>query len=290
MALVLPSPAKINWYLHITGKRSDGYHNLQTCFQFIDLQDTFTFEALKTPDIQITGMDIPLENNLIFKACKVMQSFAPNKGVAIKVSKQIPMGGGLGGGSSNAATTLVALNQLWNIHLPQDKLIEIGAKLGADVPVFIFGRGCVAQGIGEQMFALDMPSRWLLLIIPDCQISTKILFNHPELTRNSPSFRIETLEAPVSVNLRPQGFKNDFEPLVRKLYTPVAQAMDWLEAYSSANLSGSGSCVFAAFEDEQSARKVAEKLPKTMKGLVVKSLNTSPLFDRAKKSVIIETK
>ncbi len=282
MTLKLPSPAKINWFLHINGQRPDGYHDLQTCFQFLDLCDELTFKKTLTPSITIAGMDhVPLHDNLIYKAALALKPFAPDQGIEISINKKIPMGGGLGGGSSNAATTLVALNRLWALNLSQSQLLELALPLGADVPVFIHGHGCIAEGVGEKVNSIDMPNRWLLLVIPDCQVSTKKLFMHPELTRATPRCRIDTLEALDSINLRPKGFKNDFEPLVRKLYTPVARAMDWLESLGSANLTGTGSCVFAPFANEQEARMMANQLPDTMRGIVVQSLNHSPLCSAA---------
>lgn len=279
--LSLPSPAKINWFLHINRKREDGYHDLETCFQFLSLCDQMHFERLDTSEIVIEGMpDVPLEKNLIYRAATAMMSFG-SFGIKISIDKTIPMGGGLGGGSSNAATTLVAINKLCNFGLTTEQLMEIARPLGADVPVFIHGQGCFAQGIGDHCHSLDLPNRWLLLLIPDCQVSTQKLFQHPELTTNTPPCKIGTLNAPMELSLRPQGFKNDFEPLVRKLYNPVAEALDWLGQYSTAHLSGTGCCVFAPFANEQEARTTANKLPSTMRGLVVQSLNHSPLWSAA---------
>lgn len=282
MTLKLPSPAKINWFLHIVGQRPDGYHELETCFQFLDLCDELTFNKTSSTSISIIGMNhVALQDNLIYKAALALKPFAPAQGIDISINKRIPLGGGLGGGSSNAATTLFALNQLWDLNLTQTQLLELALPLGADVPVFIHGRGCFAQGIGEKLNSIDMPSRWLLLVIPDCQVSTKKLFMHPQLTRTTPRCKMDTLKALDSINLRPRGFKNDFEPLVRKLYTPVARAMNWLEGLGSANLTGTGSCVFAPFANEQEARTAASQLPSTMRGLVVKTLNRSPLCSAA---------
>ena len=275
----IPSPAKINWFLHLHDKRPDNYHELTTYFQFISLCDEMTFKVSDNAQIDVEGLDIPLEQNLIYKAAKALQRYAPNQGAHIKLTKNIPMGGGLGGGSSNAATTLIVLNQLWDLNLSSEQLQKEGVALGADVPVFVLGQAAFAQGIGEILTPHCAQEHWLLVVQPDCQISTQKLFSHSQLTRGLPQCRIDTLNFVNGLGLIEPQFRNVFEPLAITLYTAVADAMKWLNQFSQARLSGTGSCIYASFESEQAAQSVAEKMPNTMNGWVVKSLNHSPAHE-----------
>ena len=283
------SPAKLNLFLHITGRRPDGYHNLQTLFQFIDYCDTLTFaDTDETGPVQL-AQDIPgvsTEQNLIFRAASLLKETTQCPlGATIGINKVLPMGGGIGGGSSNAATTLVALNKLWQTHLPKEQLASLGLKLGADVPVFIQGRAAMAEGVGEKLTPIDMDEPWYLLGIPDCHVETAALFKDKYLTRNS---NLITIRAA----LEGQG-RNDFEPVARRLFPAIDEAMRRFNAYGTAKLTGTGACVFCAFKDKQSAELAKLSLDNDecihpFKSIVVKGRNLSPLYqdlDTAKDSV-----
>jgi 4-diphosphocytidyl-2-C-methyl-D-erythritol kinase len=267
MAVVI-SPAKLNLFLHITGRRPDGYHTLQTVFQLLDYGDELEFTPREDGQIVLTGMDeIVPEQNLIIRAARALINWMPAcAGMAIHITKRIPMGGGLGGGSSNAAVTLVMLNHLWNLGLTTAKLAEIGLSLGADVPVFIHGHSAWAEGIGERLQPVDLPERWYVVITPSCHVSTPKIFSHPELTRATPAITIDDF-------LRGYG-QNDCEPLVRRLYPEVAQALDWLNQFAPAKLTGTGSSVFAAFDSEQAGRDVIAQLPSSWQGFAARGINT----------------
>ncbi|MEY4933043.1 MAG: hypothetical protein RLZZ403_1363 [Pseudomonadota bacterium] len=270
-----PSPAKLNLCLHVVGRRADGYHLLQTAFQFIDLADEIDFSD--RPDGVIERVDgpaeIPAEHDLTVRAARLLaQRTGCARGVAITVRKHIPIQGGLGGGSSNAATVLVALNERWGLHLPEDELAQIGLALGADVPVFVRGRAAWAEGIGEQLTPVEFPEGAYLVIRPDAAVSTAEVFQAAELTRNSPLTTIRGfLEG---------GGHNDCTPVVRKRYPQVAEALDWLQDFADARLTGTGSCVFASFPDEAAAQRVLARMPGRWRGFVVRGINRSPLLDR----------
>jgi len=280
MQITLPSPAKLNLFLHITGQLPNGYHTLQTVFQFIDLNDQLTFcttnETSNSGEIIIEGapQEISLEENLIYKAAIALKdatqlSSNPIKlGAKISIEKSIPMGGGLGGGSSNAATTLLALNQLWNTNLSLDELAIIGLKLGADVPVFIQGTAAWAEGVGEELTPLQLEEPWFLVVHPGCHVPTARIFSHEELTRNAPPIRI--------AHFLEQGGRNDCEPIVKKLYPEVDKALNWLHNYAPAKLTGTGACIFAAFSNEANAKQAKDSLPEKFQAFVAKGLNRSP--------------
>ena len=278
-SLTLPAPAKINLFLHIIGRRDDGYHLLQTVFQLLDYCDELKFTSNNTGQITLSPdiADLPTKQNLIWKAAYRIQAHQnPNKledkslmGVHIHVNKRIPMGGGLGGGSSNAATTLVGLNKLWDLQLSTHELAEIGVELGADVPVFIAGQSAWAEGIGENLTPVELPSQWYLVITPNCHVSTAKIFQNKELTRNTSPIRIAAFLA--------GGGQNDCEPLVRKLYSEVDNALIWLNQHGEARLTGTGACVFASFRAEEDAKLALKALPKGLKGFVARGLNQSPL-------------
>jgi 4-diphosphocytidyl-2-C-methyl-D-erythritol kinase len=270
-----PAPAKLNLFLHITGRRADGYHNLQTVFQFLDLCDFISFQVREDGLIrrvsELAGVD-PAQDLVVRAARRLQETAGASLGVDITVDKRLPMGAGLGGGSSDAATTLVALNRLWGLGLPESTLAELGVKLGADVPIFIHGRAAWAEGVGEHLTSLSPDEPWYLVIWPDCHVSTAELFADPQLTRNTPPIRIADF-------LSGQG-RNDFEPVARVHYPKVKAALDWLAERGEARLTGTGSCVFASFTQEQEARGHLASLPAPWHGYVARGLNRSPLLDR----------
>ena len=271
-----PAPAKLNLFLHITGRRPDGYHLLQTVFQFIDYCDMLSFDVRDDGIIrrinEVKG--IAPEADLVIRAARLLQqTTGTTRGVGIHVEKHIPLGGGLGGGSSDAATTLVALNRLWNTSLAQPELIKLGLQLGADVPVFIAGQAAWAEGVGEKLTPLILPEPWYLVIAPPCHVVTAAVFSNPELTRDCRPIRIENFLSGQGVNV--------CEPVVCKQYPPVAHALEWLAQFAMARMSGTGACVFASFSDRDDADHVFEQLPAGWVGFIAKGLNRSPLFDGA---------
>ncbi len=272
-----PAPAKLNLFLHVIGRRSDGYHNLQTVFQFLDYCDYLTFDVTTTPAIcRVNAVPGVAENDdLVCRAALLLQQSAGvNRGVRIGVDKRLPMGGGLGGGSSDAATTLVALNRLWGLELPHDKLAELGLRLGADVPVFVRGQSAWAEGIGEHLTPLpDMATPWYLVVKPDCSVSTAEIFRASELTRDTVPIRIRDF-------LAGHEGHNDCTPVVRARYPAVARALDWLGQYGVSRLTGTGACVFATFASANAAAAALSKLPSPWQGFVAKGLNRSPLCER----------
>lgn len=272
--LWLTSPAKINLFLHIVGQRADGYHLLETAFQFIDLCDEIGFELREDGKIQLTAEDLnfPAEENLIVKAAKLLQDDTGCRlGADIFLKKRIPIGAGLGGGSSNAATTLLALDKLWQTNLTQNELLQLGLRLGADVPIFIYGKSAFAQGIGEIFQPISPTEDWILLLIPPCHVETRKIFSDSQLTRNTPAIKIrECFE---------NGGHNDCEPIARKYFPDIANTLDLLRQYSDARMTGTGSGVFATFNSKEAAIEVAEKMPALLNAIIVKRLNTSPLFN-----------
>ena len=268
------SPAKINLFLHITGQREDGYHELQTAFQFLDYSDSLSFDVLTEPSIQLTTpiAGVPHDDNLIIRAAKALQSHSlTTQGASISLDKNLPMGGGLGGGSSNAATTLVALNSLWQCNLSREQLAEIGLTLGADVPVFIHGHAAWAEGVGDILTDISPDEPWYIVIIPDCHVSTAQVFTHPQLTRDCKSMTMAGF-------LSGEG-RNVCEDVVVKHYSPVAKALDWLTCKNvKPRMTGTGSCVFAAVDDQASAQQLVDDLPSDWQGFVTKGCNISPLY------------
>ncbi len=271
-----PAPAKLNLFLHVLGRRPDGYHELQTAFQFVDLCDELSFQPRDDGRIvRAEGpAEIPASDDLSVRAAERLQahSGAKGSGVTIRLRKRIPQQGGLGGGSSDAATVLVALNELWKLGLGGGELAQIGLELGADVPVFVQGHAAWAQGVGERLQPIDPPETTYLVIRPGCAVSTAEVFQAPELTRNSPAITIRAfLKA---------GGRNDCEPLVRSRFPEVARALDWLGRFAPARLTGTGSCIFAPFATVEQARAVAVQVPARWQGFVVQGRNRSPLLDR----------
>ena len=268
------APAKLNLFLHILGRRSDGYHQLQTLFQLLDKGDTLQFESLSGGELQLevssntTGHRLPVENNLILKAARLLRTHAgtPTLGARICVDKHIPMGGGLGGGSSNAATTLIALNRYWQLNLSQTELKALGLQLGADVPLFIDGKSAWGEGVGEKLQAVTLPPRWFLVATPDCTVSTAEIFNHENLTRNSPAIKMADFLA--------GGARNDCESITCDLYPEVEQALTWLTQFGQARMTGTGASVFADFTAETKANAALSQLPARWQGFVARGLNS----------------
>lgn len=274
MSLSWPAPGKLNLALHITGRRDDGYHLLQTIFQFVDHHDLLDFRVREDGAILRCSdwEGVMAEDDIAVRAAKLMQQECSCRlGVDINLQKKLPIGGGLGGGSSDAATTLVALNYLWGIHLPVRRLLSLGLELGADVPFFILGRAAYAEGIGERLTPIASEQLWYLIIQPDCQVSTAEIFRAPSLIRNTPAINIPDLLLQAD---------NNCQPVVRKLYPQVAKAIDWLNQFGHARITGTGCCVFAGFYQQQQAEFIYESLPRYWKGFVAKGLNYSPLLAR----------
>lgn len=270
--LTLPAPAKLNLMLHITGRREDGYHNLQTVFQLLDRGDQLSFTARDDSRMTLTPAieGVPFDDNLIIRAAKLLQKASGcHTGIDIHLDKKLPMGGGIGGGSSNAATTLVGLNHLWRCGLNIDELAELGRQLGADVPVFVRGHSAWAEGVGEHLQPLQLPESWFLVLTPDCHVSTAEIFCHKRLTRDTPIIKVAAFFEGDS--------QNDCQPLVRDLYPEVDFALTWLSQYGNSRMTGTGASVFAAFDSEASAQAVLEKIPNELSGFVAKGVNISPL-------------
>jgi 4-diphosphocytidyl-2-C-methyl-D-erythritol kinase len=273
-----PAPAKLNLFLHILGRRADGYHELQTCFQFVDLCDDISIRVRSDGAIRrgAGAAGVAPESDLCVRAAQALKAAAGcGLGADISVIKRIPMGAGLGGGSSDAATCLVALNRLWGLGWSTAKLAELGLKLGADVPVFVHGRAAWAEGVGERLTPLfppiAPPEHNYLIIKPNTFVSTKDVFQDPELTRNSPPITIHGFLA--------SGGRNDCLAVVRRRYPEVARAIDWLSLFGSARLTGTGACVFMACEPTQ-AREIVGKLPPAFEAFLARGLNDSPLLER----------
>ena len=275
---VWPAPAKLNLFLHIVGRRPDGYHELQTCFQFVDLCDEITIEVRADGQIRRT-LDIPglpQDADLCIRAARALKEASGSPlGADISLLKRIPIGGGMGGGSSDAATCLVALNRLWGIHWPTPKLAALSLKLGADVPVFVQGRVSWAEGVGERLTPLypprAPPEPIYLILKPNVFVSTAEVFQDPELTRNS---------APITIHgFLASGGRNDCLGVVRRRYPEVAHALDWLSLFGSARLTGTGACVFLACETMDLGREIMRKMPPEFEGFLARGLNDSPLLE-----------
>ncbi|TQQ42128.1 4-(cytidine 5'-diphospho)-2-C-methyl-D-erythritol kinase [Vibrio cholerae] len=269
---VWPSPAKLNLFLYITGRRANGYHDLQTLFQFLDHGDELTITANSSGNITLSPAlaDVALEDNLIYKAAMALKNAAQSPlGADIQLHKVLPMGGGIGGGSSNAATTLVALNYLWQTGLSDDQLAEIGLALGADVPVFTRGFAAFAEGVGEELFAVEPEEKWYLVVRPAVSIATKDIFTHPQLMRNTPKRDLASLLT--------TPYENDCEKIVRSLYPEVDKQLSWLLQYAPSRLTGTGSCVFAEFSSRKDAQAVFAQLSDNVLAFVAQGRNVSPL-------------
>ncbi len=271
--LEIPAPAKLNLMLHITGRRDDGYHRLETVFQFIDFADRLVIGARGDGVIRRAGENPVAEtDDLVLRAARLLaERTGVGHGAEIRVDKQIPIGGGLGGGSSDAASCLLALNRLWELELSLDTLAEIGLELGADVPVFVRGEAAWASGIGEVLEAVDLPCPWYLVINPGIVVSTARVFAARELTRNCDPSTIRAFLQGAGVNV--------CEPVVREMYPETGSALDWLGEHGNARLSGTGGCVFAAFDSQAQAEAVKYRVPQRWQAIVARGLNRSPAHD-----------
>lgn len=269
----VPSPAKLNLFLHITGRRADGYHELQTIFQLIDLYDWMEFQQTDHAQITIDGLsNVDLEQNLIYKATQILKPYAKKQtGLKINIEKNIPMGAGLGGGSSNAATTLLIVNQLWQCGLNIEQLAELGLKLGADVPIFIHGKNAWAEGVGEHLTFIDLAQKQYIVLKPDCFISTQLLFSQKTLTRDTKPTKF------CAYQQNSFNFRNNFEPIAQKLYPEVNEAMQYLDQFGKAKLTGTGACVFVEVTSDMNVEDILNHSP--CKSYLVNSLKQSPLID-----------
>jgi 4-diphosphocytidyl-2-C-methyl-D-erythritol kinase len=272
-----PAPAKLNLFLHVTGRRADGYHELQTLFQLIDLCDELILSVRTDGVIERSAgpEGVAPEADLAVRAARALKAATGTPlGASIQLRKRIPLGGGLGGGSSDAATVLLALNELWRCALPLAQLEALGLPLGADVPVFIRGSSAWAEGIGERLTPVTLADAWYVIVHPAVAVSTARVFQSAELTRNSPLITIRAFFE--------SGGRNDCEPAVRALFPEVAEAMQWLGRYAPARLTGTGSCVFAACASAIEAERLAARVPDRWRSYVARGLNTSPLQERLK--------
>lgn len=292
MSHAYPAPAKLNLFLHVVGRRADGYHLLQSVFRLIDRADTVHLEL--RDDGRVVREDdlpgVPEDRDLSVRAARLLQAHAPaGAGVSIRLDKALPMGGGLGGGSSDAATVLLALNRLWQVNLPRETLQKLALQLGADVPVFVFGQTAFAEGVGEILRPASAPPAWYVVLTPPVQVPTAAIFAAPELTRNTPALKMAPFSAGMghtalhglqSVERRsPLAGHNDLQPVVVSRYPEVARHLEWLAQFGEARMTGSGACVFAAFGTEEAAQGVLRQLPETMQGFVAQGLDRHPLYD-----------
>jgi 4-diphosphocytidyl-2-C-methyl-D-erythritol kinase len=280
-----PAPAKLNLFLHVTGRRPDGYHELQTLFQLIDLNDMVSIRVTEDGRIERPAgpAGVDPDSDLTVRAAKALQAATDCRaGASIRIVKRIPMGGGLGGGSSDAATVLLALNHLWRCGLPIDELARLGLPLGADVPVFVRGSSAWAEGVGEQLVPVELPERWYVVIHPGVAVPTRDVFQSPELTRNTPVITIRAFFGLEGSS----GSRNDCEPVVRARYPEVADALSWLGNFAPARLTGTGSCIFAAFGSAIDAERVAARTPDRWRAFVARGLNVSPVHARLQAAAV----
>ena len=273
--LILPAPAKLNLFLHILGRRPDGYHELQTLFQFLDHGDDLGFRRREDGQIRLHTEvpGVPHDSNLIVRAARRLQEQSGTRlGADIWLDKRLPMGGGIGGGSSDAATTLVGLNHLWGLEWSEDRLAELGLALGADVPVFVRGRAAFAEGVGEKLTPVSPPEPWYLVVAPQVSVSTAEIFTDPELTRDTPAITVRSLPE--------GGGHNDCQPVVEKRYEEVRNALILLNKFVQAKMTGTGSCVFGSFPGRDEADRVSRQLPATLPSFIARGCNRSPLHRR----------
>lgn len=275
-----PAPAKLNLFLHVVGRRADGYHLLQTLFRFLDVGDVLEIAPRADGRIQLHAPlpGVPEETDLCWRAASLLRQHTGCRlGADIRLDKRLPMGGGLGGGSSDAATVLLALNRLWGLELPRQALQELGLRLGADVPVFVFGRSAFAEGVGEVLTPWNPAPASYVVLAPDVHVSTPAIFAHPALTRNTPSVTISAL----SEGVWNHGLHNDLEPVACALYPEVAESLAWLKTKGNARMTGSGACVFAEFSDRPTAEEVFSSRPGHLKGFVADGVDRHPLYEWA---------
>ncbi|MGQ0748961.1 MAG: 4-(cytidine 5'-diphospho)-2-C-methyl-D-erythritol kinase [Betaproteobacteria bacterium] len=271
-----PAPGKLNLMLRVVGRRADGYHLLQTVIRFIDFGDTVRLRVRADGGVKrvndVPGVDP--DTDLTVRAARLLREATGHReGVEVALEKRLPLGGGLGGGSSDAATALLALNRLWHLDLPRARLMALALALGADVPVFVFGDNALAEGIGEVVSPIRVPAAWYVVLTPPVTVSTAAVFAAPELKRDSKTIRIQSFSIDLAVN--------DLEPLVCQAYPEVARHLQWLRQFGPAMMTGSGACVYAAYAAEDQARTVFARLPDSMKGFVARGLEHHPLRDTA---------
>lgn len=274
MQAMYSAPAKLNLFLHVVGRRPDGYHLLQTVFRFVDFGDSLSFAVRDDGVIRrvnpLPGLDP--EQDLCVRAARLLQQETGcRQGVDITLEKRLPMGGGLGGGSSDAATTLLALNRLWNLNLGRQALQEMGLRLGADVPVFVFGQSAFAEGVGEELQPVALPPAWYVVLVPPVSVPTAEIFASRELTRDTKPIKMLDFSTGCG--------HNDLEPVVCGKYPQVAECLAWLKAFGDARMTGSGACVFAGFSNEEEAHRVFSQKPAQFSGFVAKGLDRHPLHD-----------
>lgn len=304
----VPAPAKLNLFLHVLGRRPDGYHELESLFQFIDWNDYLSF-SVRDDGVVSRANAVPgvaQEADLCVRAARLLQAESgTDQGVEVRVEKNLPMGAGLGGGSSDAATTLLVLNRLWHLDWPRDRLQQLALRLGADVPVFVLGQNAFAQGVGEQLSPVDLPQVWYLVLVPAVHVSTAAIFSHPELTRNSKSIKMldfpdtaifsrqrsdKDVEIGAEIDAERTAFvglvewlqrntRNDLQSVVCQQHPQVEQAISWVGRHASARMTGSGAGVFAMFARKHEAKDVLARLPEGIEGAVVQGLARHPLCD-----------
>ena len=288
----LPAPAKLNLFLHVVGRRRDGYHELQTAFQFIDLEDRVRLERRADGRLRRTTSmpGVAEANDLVIRAARLLHDVSGvGLGADIGVEKRIPLGGGLGGGSSDAASTLVGLNRLWNLGMDTARLAALGLELGADVPVFVHGLAAWAEGVGERLAPLTLEQPCYVLILLPCAVSTADVFHAPALTRNTPRIRMnsllrggcETSKSPVRIERLLTATRNDCEPVVREMHPEVGASLDWLSRHARGRMTGTGATVFAPVDTRERAMEVASAVPEPWRGMVARGLNRSPLLEHA---------
>lgn len=273
MSFSLPAPAKLNLFLHITGRRSDGYHTLQTVFALLDYGDTLHFASAEQLSLSAPA-ELGGDDNLILRAARALQKASNSQqGAAIHLDKRLPAGGGVGGGSSDAATALLGLNHLWQLNYSIDQLADIGLSLGADVPVFVRGQSAWADGIGEQLTALELPEKPYLVIHPGISVLTAAIFSDPQLTRHTPESRVAAFLGSAA----DKQFRNDCEPVATRLFPEIGTALEWLRKETgNAQMTGTGACVFANIANRQQGEELLHRLPAQWQGFVTRSVNTSP--------------
>lgn len=269
-----PAPAKLNLFLHVVGRRPDGYHLLQTLFRLLDYGDSLGIAPRRDGAIRLANPlpGVPEESDLCYRAARLLREHTGCRlGADIALDKRLPMGGGLGGGSSDAATVLMALNRLWHLDLPRAALQSLGLQLGADVPVFVFGRSAFAEGVGERLQPIALPPASYVVLMPPVHVATAAVFSHPGLTRDTPEMKIPPLS----------GGHNDLEPVAVATYPVIGEYLRWLGRYGDARMTGSGACVFAAFPDRGGAEAVFAERPREMEGFVADGLDVHPMYDEA---------
>ncbi|MDE0459378.1 MAG: 4-(cytidine 5'-diphospho)-2-C-methyl-D-erythritol kinase [Chromatiales bacterium] len=291
----LPAPAKINLFLHVVGRRADGYHELQTVFQFLDLADRVRIARRDDACLRRTAAIPGVEeaDDLVMRAARLLRDESGvEAGADIAVDKRIPLGGGLGGGSSDAASVLIGLDRLWGLGMGTDRLAALGARLGADVPVFVRGMASWGEGVGERLVPVSLEEPWYVLVVLPCAVSTAGVFGAPALTRNTSRIRMKDLlrgesgapESPARIERLLISARNDCEPVVREMHPEVGEALDWLSQHARARMTGTGATVFAPFGSRERAVEVADRAPPPWRGLVARGLSRSPLLDAARRT------